>query len=467
MPKYEKPSKETLMALAFASSLSIQTRAAIATGTIGMAPRDDKSDKESAVLDHIAGPSDGGIARDVVMMQQARASGITWADVPADPSKSGLHDDSITLDDSQRAALKTLTENQYAILIGAAGTGKTSIVKEVICKFIYGDSEFHPVGIRMLDGRQGPSIAIASFTGKATSVLKENLPRWLHPAVKTIHSLLEYAPANANSPDSQMFYPTRHNSNPLGHDIIFIDEVSMNGLNLWHNLIDACTSSTRIILIGDLNQLVPVADAPFFPHALAAALKDSEEWKLAELTTVHRQKGIGGQRILDAAYSVLDGKVPEFDAIEDGKPWRVAGIKLPANSEDAHQMIVKTMYGLSKIYPTLEDGTKDTRPIYSPYSDLILTAGNGNEDGQKGAAVQQAPINESLSRLLLPDNKDHPTYVIDAGLHVRQFTVGDRVVCRSNEPPGTKDRITNGSLGRVISIEWNKAWKSHGRESHW
>ena len=447
--------KDRLKALTFAAGLSIGNRAAIATGAVDTMNRPVER-KEQKILNQVGLAKDGGISKHLTTLEQRqRSNRVTWVEVPTDPAESGLIDLAMQLDPSQEEAIQTLVDNRYSCLIGAAGTGKTTLVKRVVAQFIYGLNGAEELGLRMLDGRQGPSIAIVAFTGKATAVLKENLPSWLHPAVKTIHGLLEYAPVTEGS---GMFYPTRNAENPLGHDLIVIDESSMVGLDLWHNLIDACTSETRIILMGDLNQLTPVGDAPFFAHVLAACLDEKHDWRVAELTKVHRQKGIGGQRVLDTAYAILDGKVPDFDTVEVGKPWRVAGIQLPAKTEDAHNVIVRTLFGLQRMRPHLEDGTEDSRAIYSPYDDLVLTAGNGDEDGQKGAAVQQSPINESLSRLLLPETPDHPVYLIDGGRVVRQFSVGDRVMCRRNESPGTENRVTNGMTGRIMDIVWNPLW---------
>lgn len=447
--------KERLKALTFAAGLNIASRAAIASGDVAQMNR-QAGDAAMRELHKVGLAKDGGVAKFLTTKdQRQRSNRIQWVDVPTDPAESGLIDLSMELDESQEAAIKTVAGNRYSCLIGAAGTGKTTLVKRVIAQFIYGLNGTEELGLRLLDGRQGPSIAIVAFTGKATAVLKDNLPQWLHPAVKTIHGLLEYAPVTEGS---GMFYPTRNSGNPLHHDLIVVDEASMVGLDLWHNLVDACTAETRIILMGDLNQLTPVADAPFFAHVLAACLDPNHEWQVAELTKVHRQKGVGGQRILDTAYTILDGKVPTFDPVAVGKPWRVAGIELPPKTEDAHNVIVRTLFGLQRMRAHLEDGTEDSRSIYNPYDDLVLTAGNGDEDGQKGAAVQQAPINESLSRLLLPETEDHPVYLIDAGRAIRQFSVGDRVMCRKNETPGTENRVTNGLTGRITNIEWNPTW---------
>lgn len=394
----------------------------------------------------------------------ATESLIKYQGFPHTKEEAGLFDPTHELDESQNSALKLINTNQFTCLIGAAGTGKTSLVKRSVADFIYGSEHNEPHGVRALPESQGPSIAIVAFTGKATMVLRKSMPQFLWPAIKTIHGLLEYKPSGKEN--DGMFYPSRNRQNPLAHDVIYVDEASMLGLNLWHNLLDACLPTTKIVLIGDLNQLTPVADSSFFGYALSAALDDSHVWKVAQLEKVHRQKSEGGQRILDTAYAILNGKTPKFDnpqaSEKDSTPWKledmverdwsVLGIELPRDTREAHSKISAFMLKLAEL-----DSKHHPKKLYDPDQDLILTVGNGYVADQVGRLVDQSPLNETLSRKVLRKDK-RGICRIDAGRIVRLFAIGDMVMATANESPDTKNRITNGTRGRVVSITRNGSY---------
>src|SRR6478736_3169722 len=196
---------------------------------------------------------------------------IAYGGAPKTLAESGLAADGFVFDDSQIAAVQKLIHGRHVALIGQAGTGKTTMVKHALASLIYGGEGIEkPLGIRQLSGNQGSSIGICAFTGIASQVVKDTLPPWLAGSCKTIHQLLEYKPADPNGGDDDkpgMFIPTRNAMNKLDHDLLIFDEASMLGLDLWHNVVDALRPHTRIILIGDLNQLKPVADATMFAYA--------------------------------------------------------------------------------------------------------------------------------------------------------------------------------------------------------
>ena len=380
---------------------------------------------------------------------------ITYEGAPRTLEESGLAAGGFTFDASQINALKTLTQGKHVTLIGAAGTGKTTMVKHALAQIIYGsESVTNPLGIRRLAGEQGPSIAICAFTGIATQVVKDTLPKWLAGACKTIHQLLEYKPAQE---EGKMFYPSRNATNKLDHDIIVIDEASMLGLDLWHNVVDALRPHTRVILLGDLNQLPPVADATMFAYALSAAIDKRDGWDIAELTTIHRQKEPAANKIIDAAHAILNGKRPEFDKPDKDNEWRIINFDLQPKANNAHDQICGAVDWLRK-QPTPDN---PSRPLFDPYQDLLLCAGNGYEENDSSSFVQQFPLNGTLSRIIEKPSEEHPLTIIDAGRDIKRFAVGHRVMCTKNESPTTKDRVTNGMTGRITKIESNSNWSGN------
>jgi len=370
--------------------------------------------------------------------------------LPAE-SESGLWNPDITLDESQVEAVAALAKVQYGCLIGAAGTGKTTVQKYLIHKLVYGDSA---VEVKQLSDGQGLNIAMVAFTGMAVQVMKSNLPSWMHQCCKTIHGLLEFAPEQVESTKSgqmtRIFVPQRHNLRKLDHDIIIIDEASMVGLDLWKQLLAACKRGTRIYMTGDLNQLPPIIGQPIFAYALS-------HWHVSELTKVHRQKEVGANRIVEVAHQVLNGKQPSFDNQKGNPDWRVIFQELPASPVEANKMILNILNQIRK--RQLNPADPNSAIIYDPYRDRVMTAGNGFDNNKTSSMVQQAPLNEQLSILIQPPDEAHPRFIIDAGRAQKKFAVNLRVMATKNEAPSTLDRVTNGMTGVITDIVRNGHYK--------
>jgi hypothetical protein len=146
-----------------------------------------------------------------------------------------------------------------------------------------------------------------------------------------------------------------------------------------------------------------------------------------------------------------------FDDPTKDSDWRFIGFELPANASIAHDKIVGAVDWLRK-QPT--PGTPE-RPLFDPYHDLLLCAGNGFDENDSSSFVQQSPLNGTLSRLIEPISDEHPLYIVDAGREIKRFAVGHRVMATKNEPPDTKDRVTNGLTGRITKLESNINWSGN------
>lgn len=374
-------------------------------------------------------------------------------------SEAGLISTEIVPDESQVAAVDGLIQEQYGCLIGAAGSGKTTTTKILVHKLVYGDEKLgiKPHRVRLLPGKQGPSIALVAFTGIATQVIKQNMPSWLHAGCKTIHSLLEYSPVetivtdkDGKPKETMVFMPTRTRHNKLQHDLIIIDEYSMVGADLWHQLLDACLPGTRIIAIGDLNQLPPVMSQSVFPYILA-------DWPVFELTKIHRQKEPAANRIIETAHAILQGNKFKFDESKDNPNWRVIGFEISPVAQKAGIEIVAIASALRN--RRVDKSIDPTEPlIYDPYRDRIITAGNGLDENNSGASVEQFIINEALSQIIEPPTDENPRIIIDAGLSRKKFAIHHRVMATRNEPPSVVDRITNGMVGIIKEINRNPGW---------
>ena len=205
-----------------------------------------------------------------------------------------LVDENIQLDPSQQMALEGMMKEQYACLIGAAGTGKTTTIKALLQ--------------RIMETEKNPSLAFVAFTGRAVPQIKRTLPEEFHANCDTIHGLLEYAPVYVERVDDngelrsvRIFEPQRTAMNPLNITHLFIDEMGMLGIDLSDKLFDALTPQTKVYGIGDINQLPPVQGRSMMGFAML-------KWPTFELNRVHRTEE---NAIIDGAWNILHGKMPE------------------------------------------------------------------------------------------------------------------------------------------------------------
>ena len=157
--------------------------------------------------------------------------------------------------DMQAKAAKTALEKKFCVITGGPGTGKTSTVLKIILLLLE------------QSGDTPAKIALVAPTGKAANRLKESVQSTLSQAgqqsffmlkdlpefpteTSTIHRLL------GSIKNSPRFKHNRHN--PLPHDCVIVDEVSMVDLALMSKLVDALKPTCRLILLGDKNQLSSV-----------------------------------------------------------------------------------------------------------------------------------------------------------------------------------------------------------------
>lgn len=387
------------------------------------------------------------------------------------------------LDPSQMKAVIGMVQEQYACLIGAAGTGKTTTTRKILDVLINGDVEhdiaplrISAVNLTQYHARDGgydetandvdsdqwdtleptgdkvvPSVALVAFTGQATQVLRKNMPGTWKSNVMTIHSMLGYAPVEFYREDGSKgmrFEPTYTADFRMPWDVIFIDEASMLNVTLWHQILDASKPGCRFYMIGDLNQLTPPVGDGILGFAMS-------KWPVFELTEVHRQQDEAANRIVDTAWRILQGKTPEFDDPTSNPNWRVIGFTLEHESAKAHQQIVGIARALSqkKVHESVDPTTP---PIYDPWRDRIMTTMNGFNEEDPASLLGQFPLNDSLSRVFA--NPDEPRFVIDFKKGTKKFAVGYRVMATKNESPSTVDRVTNGLTGKIVAIAENPQW---------
>ena len=169
----------------------------------------------------------------------------------------------IELDPLQHKAVIESIKHGILILTGGPGTGKTTTINTMIQFF---ESE-------------GLSILLAAPTGRAAKRMTEATGY----EAQTIHRLLE---VNGNPEEESTGGFLRNRENPLEADVIIIDEMSMVDLNLMHALLSAVVQGTRLILVGDVDQLPSVG-----PGSVLKDIISSERFHVVTLTKIFRQAG--------------------------------------------------------------------------------------------------------------------------------------------------------------------------------
>jgi exodeoxyribonuclease V alpha subunit len=215
----------------------------------------------------------------------------------------------ITYNTNQQKAVDLIASGQSCVVIGAAGTGKTTIQKGSTAALI--QSGLTPPLLSNHDHKhlkQGsPGIAICAYTRRATNNIRKNLSEDLQPCCLTIHKLLEYEPVdyyitgeNGEQKRTMRFEPTRNALNPLPSALrtIIIEESSMVSYELFMQLLAACPHEPQFVFLGDIQQLPPVFGAAILGFKML-------ELPVVELTEVYRQAL--ESPILSLAHRILSG----------------------------------------------------------------------------------------------------------------------------------------------------------------
>lgn len=202
---------------------------------------------------------------------------------------------SMELDELQLKAVEESIKNGLFILSGGPGTGKTTTINMIIRYF---ESE-------------GMDIFLAAPTGRAAKRMTEATGF----EAKTIHRLLELNSALSDD-DTRRASFERNQENPLEADVVIIDEMSMVDIQLFQALLKAILPGTRLILVGDVDQLPSVG-----PGQVLRDLMNSEAFPMVTLEKIFRQAGesdivVNAHRINKGEQIALDNKSRDFFLLE-------------------------------------------------------------------------------------------------------------------------------------------------------
>jgi exodeoxyribonuclease V alpha subunit len=304
----------------------------------------------------------------------------------------------IELAPGQRQAFVALQQAKVLVLTGGPGTGKTTLLR----------------GISDCLAELGLRVALAAPTGRASRRMAESTGR----EARTLHRLLEFAPRTRKF--------QRNHQNPLEDDLVIVDEVSMVDIELLAALLDALRPRTRLILVGDPDQLPSVGPGTVLTDLLALGARLGPRLQVVRLTEIFRQAR--RSLIVTGAHDVLAGRLPRGGE-RDG-----AADLFVIEREDPEECLSVIAELVQKRIPA--------RFGFDPIEDVqVLTP---MHRGLLGAAN----LNLVLRDLLNPGPAGE-----DPGSD--RFRVGDKVMqVRNNYDL----EVFNGDVGRVTAADPDGAW---------
>lgn len=188
----------------------------------------------------------------------------------------------IILADSQKEAVVEALNNGVMVITGGPGTGKTTTINCIIKIF----------------EQLGADVSLAAPTGRAAKRLSETTGR----EAKTIHRLLEYG----YSGDGELDLFQKDEDDPLSADVVIVDEMSMVDVLLMNHLLKAIVPGTRLILVGDVDQLPSVGPGNVLKDIINSGLV-----KVIALTEIFRQAQ--ESMIVLNAHRINQGQSPQFN----------------------------------------------------------------------------------------------------------------------------------------------------------
>ncbi len=327
------------------------------------------------------------------------------------------HGHTIHYNERQREAINLVASGQSCVIIGAAGTGKTTIQKASTQALIDSGSITPLLAEHKYLKSSSPGLAIVAFTRRATNNIRKNLSDDLQPCCITIHKLLEYAPVevwitqeDGSSKRSMRFEPGRNAENPLPASIstIIIEEASMVSLQLFDEIKAACPHKPQFVFLGDIQQLPPVFGSAILGYKML-------ELPVVELTEVHRQAL--DSPILSLAHRILSGvpiPLKEFQSLNVPSQLRLHPWKKKISAHSATITLAKFFV------QALDEGK------YDPEQDGILIPFNkscGTDELNKHIASRIAVRNQQFVHEIIHGWKKSYYSVGDKCLYEREDAI--------------------------------------------
>lgn len=316
----------------------------------------------------------------------------------------------IILADQQKEAIREAMHNGVLIITGGPGTGKTTIINIILDILEESREEY----------------LLAAPTGRAAKRMSEATGR----TAQTVHRMLEIE-FQPGEDTNQTF--SRNEENPLEADVIIVDEMSMVDILLMNHLLKAVTPGTRLILVGDMDQLPSVGPGNVLKDLIA-----SECIPVVRLDRIFRQSDTS--RIVSNAHRILHGEYPEFNT-----PGTDFFFMRRTSQESAAR--------------TLAEVVKTRMPVYakcSPVEDIqVLTPMKKSPLGvEQLNLLLQETLNPSSSRKKEIEFRQNRLREGDKVMQIRNnYNVPWKINNQFGYPLEEGQGVFNGDIGRVLSID--------------
>lgn len=301
----------------------------------------------------------------------------------------------VELSSEQKEAVRNALLSGVSIITGGPGTGKTTIINTLIS---------------IVEG-SGLKAAVAAPTGRAAKRVMETSGHF----ACTVHRLLEFF----YDEETRYMAFGRNAEKPLTQDVVIIDEASMLDLLLAEALCNALKPGTRLILVGDADQLPSVGAGN-----VLADLIDSEFFFTSALTHIYRQSEQSG--IVINAHRINSGDYPKF-----GEDFRLV-------KADKHEEILRKIVDISSEIP------KERLQVLTP---------------TKKGLIGSISLNEHLQKTFNPPSAEKDELKFGSTV----FRVGDRVMQNKNDyqieykAAGNEKAlgkgVFNGEIGTVAAVD--------------
>lgn len=294
---------------------------------------------------------------------------------------------SISLADNQKTAVSLALSEKVQIITGGPGTGKSTITNAILT----------------ITSKLTDKILLAAPTGRAAKRMSEITKK----KAQTIHSLLEF--------DFRAGGFKRNGEKPLDCDLLIVDEASMIDTTLMYSLLKAIPTHSRVIFVGDIDQLPSVGPGNVLKDMIA-----SRALPVTQLNEIFRQAS--GSRIVTNAHRINQGTFPELYNGKDSDFFFIA-------QEDKGALLNQILTLVTQRVPK--------KYQFDPFSQIQVLA------PMKKGVIGTDNLNHILQDTLNP-NQNH---IFKYG---RRFAKGDKVMQIRNN---YDRKVYNGDVGRIEKID--------------
>ncbi len=310
----------------------------------------------------------------------------------------------------QKLAIENSMNSRVSVITGGPGTGKTSSLACIIKILL--DSGIHE-----------DEIALCAPTGKAAKRMMESINGQLgtEMVATTVHTLLEVNPEN---PDLETFFFNKDNK--LRKRVIVVDEVSMLDLKMAYSLTSATMSTTKVIFVGDIEQLPPVGAGYFLRDIILSNIPT------VKLLEVHRQKG--DSTIISLSQRIRD-EIIDYTDLSPKSDYRFVSMPPSASFEDKMKWLVNAFK------KSVEKVGLDNTMILTP-----LKGETVKKNTPKSQRFGGQQICLAVQEVLLPHKDDEPEFEKNGWI----FRIGSKVIVTKND---NQKGIVNGEIGYIESID--------------